>query len=139
MHFLFFLNPKFSASSNLLCLYSWICVRPVRKPHNLFSHDTAQIMTQTRYELRHVKTGYCLCKNCLCENKVADQLCSNCTADHCLCFLYTNSKISLLKSDISSFKPSSVTAGAWLGIRKTGFLVSRHVSYMPSSLVFPVL
>ena len=25
---------------------------------------------------------------CICENKGADQLCSNCTADQCLCFRY---------------------------------------------------
>ena len=32
----------------------------------------------------------------LCENKDADQLCSNCTADQCLCFRYTDSTITLL-------------------------------------------
>ena len=26
---------------------------------------------------------------CLCKIKVVDQLCSNCTADQCLCFHYT--------------------------------------------------
>ena len=41
---------------------------------------------------------------CLCENKGADQLRSNCTADQRLCFRYTDSTISLLfKSEISSF------------------------------------
>ena len=43
----------------------------------------------------------------LCENKDADQLGSICTADQRLCFRYTDSTISLLKSEISSFKPSS--------------------------------
>ena len=33
---------------------------------------------------------------CLCENKGADQLCSNCTADQHLCFRYTDSTIPLL-------------------------------------------
>ena len=33
---------------------------------------------------------------CLCENKGADQLCSNCTADQRLCFHYSDSTISLL-------------------------------------------
>ena len=28
---------------------------------------------------------------CICENKDADQLCSNCTADQCLCFRYKDS------------------------------------------------
>ena len=41
---------------------------------------------------------------CVFENKSADQLCSNCTADQRLCFHYTNSKIPFLrKSEISSF------------------------------------
>ena len=30
---------------------------------------------------------------CQCENKGADQLCSNCKADQCLCFRYTDSPI----------------------------------------------
>ena len=30
---------------------------------------------------------------CLCENKGADQLCSNCNADQRLCFRYTDSTI----------------------------------------------
>ena len=29
VQFLYFLNPKFPASSHLLCLYSTVCVRPV--------------------------------------------------------------------------------------------------------------
>ena len=33
---------------------------------------------------------------CICQNKVADQLCSSCTADQCLCFRYTDRTISLL-------------------------------------------
>ena len=41
---------------------------------------------------------------CLCENKGADQLCSNCEADQRLCFRYWDSTIPLLlKSEISSF------------------------------------
>ena len=40
---------------------------------------------------------------CLCENKGADQLCSNCEADQLLCFHYTDNTIPLLyKSKISS-------------------------------------
>ena len=34
------LNPKFQAASHLLCLYSLVCVRPVRKPYCWFSHET---------------------------------------------------------------------------------------------------
>ena len=52
---------------------------------------------------------------CLCENKGADQLRSNCEADQRLCFRYMNSKIPLLpKSEISSVYPSSVGAQAGL-------------------------
>ena len=42
-------------------------------------------------------------KICIGEDKVADQLCSNCTADQRLCFLCSGSTILLLlKSEISS-------------------------------------
>ena len=43
VYFLFFLNPKFQDSSSSLCLYSPVCVGPVRKPHCWFSHEAAQI------------------------------------------------------------------------------------------------
>ena len=33
---------------------------------------------------------------CICENQDADQLCSYCTADQCLCFRHTDSTIPLL-------------------------------------------
>ena len=47
---------------------------------------------------------------CIGENKVADQLRSNCKADKRLCFRYTDSTIPLLsKSKISSLYPFSVT------------------------------
>ena len=46
---------------------------------------------------------------CICENKDADQLRSNCPADQRLCFCYTDSTSSPLpKSEISSLWPSSV-------------------------------
>ena len=67
---------------------------------------------------------------CLCENKGADQLRSNCEADQRLCFRYTDSTISLLlKSEISSFLSASVTVqadfcGTWSETPKTGFLAS---------------
>ena len=70
---------------------------------------------------------------CLCENKGANQLRSNCEADQRLCFRYTDSTIPLLpKSEISSFKPSSVAAQAglcrtWSETPKSGFLASRLI------------
>ena len=42
VQFLFYLNPKFQASSSFLCLYRPVCVGPVRKPHCWFSHEAAQ-------------------------------------------------------------------------------------------------
>ena len=42
VQFLYFINPNFPASSHLLCLYSLVCVGPVRKPHCWFSHEVAQ-------------------------------------------------------------------------------------------------
>ena len=51
------------------------------------------------YEPRHEKTRVRRC-----ENKGADQLHSNCKADHAFVFCYTDSTISLLPvSEISSF------------------------------------
>ena len=41
--FLPYLTPKFQASSLLLKLYRPVCVRPVRKAHCWFSHETAHI------------------------------------------------------------------------------------------------
>ena len=75
---------------------------------------------------------------CLCENKGADQLRSNCEADQRLCFRYTDSTISLLlKSEISSFYLSSVAAQAglcqtWSETPKTGFVASR-LNYIPAT------
>ena len=43
VQFLFYLNPKFQASSSFLCLYRPVCVGPVQKSHCWFSHEAAQI------------------------------------------------------------------------------------------------
>ena len=40
---LYFLNPKFQASSHLLQLYSLVCAGPGRKPERWFSHDAAHL------------------------------------------------------------------------------------------------
>ena len=45
VQFLFYLNPKFQASSSFLCLYRPVCVGPVRKPHCWFSHEAAQLLS----------------------------------------------------------------------------------------------
>ena len=70
---------------------------------------------------------------CICENKDADQLCSNCEADQRLCFRYTDSTISHLpKYEISSLQPSSVAVqpglcGTWSETRRAVF--SQRGSY----------
>ena len=72
---------------------------------------------------------------CICENKGADQLCVNRTADQRPCFRYIDSTIPLLpKSEISSPKPSCVTVQPGLCLTcletlKTGFLRSRLISF----------
>ena len=43
--FLSFLNPKFPASSHLLCLYTTVGVKPVRKPVWFF-HDVDYLVVQ---------------------------------------------------------------------------------------------
>ena len=43
VQFLFYLNMKFQASSQLLCLYRPVCVGPGRKPHCWFSHEAAHM------------------------------------------------------------------------------------------------
>ena len=68
---------------------------------------------------------------CICENKAADQLCGNRTADQRLCFYHMGSAILLLsKSEISILEPSSVAVQlglcrTWSETLKTGFLTTR--------------
>ena len=70
---------------------------------------------------------------CLCENKGPDQLRSNCEADQHLCFLYTDSTLSLLlKSEFqaSSLHSEDVQASLcqnW-SETSTGFLASLLIS-----------
>ena len=66
VQFLFYLNPKFQASSSFLCLYRSVCVRPVRKPHCWFSHEAAHMYSNYWYFIRrtcscneyHLKTHF---------------------------------------------------------------------------------
>ena len=70
---------------------------------------------------------------CIRENKGADQLCSNCTADQHLCFRYSDRTIPLLSiTNIPSLYPASVTVQddlcrTWSETPKTGFLMSRLI------------
>ena len=76
---------------------------------------------------------------CICENKDADQLCGNCTADQRLCIHYTDSAITLLpKSEISNLSPPSVVVQpglcrTWSETSKTGYLAKRLI-YMPLTI-----
>ena len=50
VQYLFFLSPKFQASSHLPCLYSSVSVGPVGKPHGWFSDAAAHfIFTRCAY------------------------------------------------------------------------------------------
>ena len=71
-------------------------------------------------EPRHEKTCFCIC-----ENKDADQLRSDCAADQRLCFRYIDSTVPLLpKYEILSLYPSSVAVRPGLCRFPTG-LASR--------------
>ena len=45
---MYFLDPEFSVSIRLLCLYSWVCVR---KPHCSFSYDAADFVFAIIFQL----------------------------------------------------------------------------------------
>ena len=70
---------------------------------------------------------------CICENKDADQLRSNCVADQRLCFRYMDSTIPLLsKSEISSLWSCSASlqpglCQTWSKTAKTVFLITRLI------------
>ena len=70
---------------------------------------------------------------CICENKDADQLHSNCAADLHYCFRYKDTTIPLLsKSENSSLQLSSVAVQlglclTWSETPKTGFITTRLV------------
>ena len=70
---------------------------------------------------------------CICENKDADQLRSNCEADQRLCFRYTDNTIPLLsKSKIYGLQPSSVPVQpglCWTCSETTLFVFPRGGSF----------
>ena len=47
VQYLYFLNPKFQASTHLQWLYSLVCVRPGQNPHFCFSNVAAHINDAT--------------------------------------------------------------------------------------------
>ena len=60
---LYFLNPKFQASSHLLWLYSPLCVGPGRKPRRpVFSRRSSNHIIALRERLRTTRTlPWCIC------------------------------------------------------------------------------
>ena len=74
---------------------------------------------------------------CICENKDADQFHGKREADQRLCFRYTDSTIPLLpKSEISSFKPSSVAVQS--GLCRT-WSETPKISFLTARLIFELL
>ena len=94
-------------------------------------HSTIIFLTFMKHEGKHKGNMSLIMRKgdfCLCENKDADQLGSNCAADQRLCFRYMDSTIPLLsESKISSLWPSSVgqqpgLCETWSETWKTNFL-----------------
>ena len=72
-------------------------------PDQVLLNNYKKVTTEVFYmSRRHVQKPTI----CICENKDADQLCSNCTADQCLCFCYSDSNVPLLL--IPKFQASSI-------------------------------
>ena len=111
---LYFLYTKFQASSHLVWLYSLVCVGPGRKPRRpVFSQRGSYVAKWCQQDILIMEHTLCndsmviechlfhilklliyYMKNpdfCICENKGADQLCGNRTADQRLCFRYIDS------------------------------------------------
>ena len=74
------------------------CNRQLRARIGLVSHQRTHQRTRTQ-EMSHLMGKPTIC---ICENKGADQLRSNCEADQRLCFRYTDSTIPLLSKSRSS-------------------------------------
>ena len=54
--FLYFLNPKFQASSHLLWLYSLVCVGPSRKPRRpVFSQRGSNVISNKMWQMYKMK------------------------------------------------------------------------------------
>ena len=67
----------------------------------------------------------------ICENKDADQLCGNYTADRHLCLCFKDSTIPvLLESKISTFNPSSVTVQASLCLPRLETPEDQHFRWL---------
>ena len=54
VQFLFYLYPKFQASSSFLRLYRLVCVGPIQKPHRWFSHEAAHMSKNMSFFREHL-------------------------------------------------------------------------------------
>ena len=54
VQFIFYLNPKFQSSRSFLLLCRPVCVRPIRKPHCWFSHETAHLSCKITSNIQEI-------------------------------------------------------------------------------------
>ena len=79
------------------------CLRRMQRPYcisQVWKSRWSRLDSFLKYEF-HMKTTFCMC-----ENKVADQLCGNREADQRLCFCYTDNTFPLLSK--SNFQPLAI-------------------------------
>ena len=75
---LYFLNPKFQASSHLLCLYSLVFVGPGRKPRRPVFSQRGSLCTGMHFSQRgSLCTGMLLLKSCFNHLAYLLLLCAN--------------------------------------------------------------
>ena len=96
-------------------MYGPVCVGPGREPEDRFSLDDATMHENVSRLM--IKPAFCIC-----ENRGAGQLRSNCAADQRLCFRYKNSTIPLHYEQPGLCR-------TWSGTLKTGFLTTMLISY----------
>ena len=64
-----FLNPKFLASSHVLCLNSSVCVGPVWKPYCWFSHDVAHMIDMKHNLKAFIRSASTVLEFCKCTTR----------------------------------------------------------------------
>ena len=92
-----------------------LCTARFVEPEDRFSHDDATMHENVSRLM--IKPAFCIC-----ENRGAGQLRSNCAADQRLCFRYKDSTIPLHYEQPGLCR-------TWSGTLKTGFLTTMLISY----------
>ena len=67
---LYYLHPKFQASSHLLCLYSLVCVGPGGNPEDGFSHNEARLARKVKAKKQKGIFFYIFQKSAECPRSV---------------------------------------------------------------------